>query len=180
MIIDSRASEMNAVMDTASAMLAAARTAPKASGVDRLRTAIVTGEDLYRLAGEMRELGEKFGVGFMLRDAGNIEQCDAVVLIGTIESCHGLNEACSYCHHKNCKECADNNGVCVYPPIDLGIAVGSAVSVAADRRIDNRVMFSVGKAALALGMLDEDTKIILGIPLKVSGKSPYFDRKPKA
>ena len=59
--------------------------------------------------------------------------------------------------------------------IDLGIAVGSAVSVAADMRIDNRVMFSVGKAAQSMKLLGECTRI-MGIPLSVSGKSPMFDR----
>ena len=60
---------------------------------------------------------------------------------------------------------------------DLGIAIGSAVSVAADGRIDNRVMFSVGKAAMSLGMLGREMALVFGIPLSASGKSPYFDRK---
>ena len=61
---------------------------------------------------------------------------------------------------------------------DLGIAVGSAVSIAADCRVDNRVMFSAGMAAKNLKILPEDVKICYGIPVSVSGKNPYFDRKP--
>ena len=61
--------------------------------------------------------------------------------------------------------------------VDLGIAIGSAVSVAADLRVDNRVMYSVGKAALNIGILGEDVKIAYGIPLSISGKNPFFDRR---
>jgi len=51
------------------------------------------------------------------------------------------------------------------------------VSVAADLRVDNRVMYSVGKAALNIGILGEDVKIAYGIPLSISGKNPFFDRR---
>jgi len=44
-----------------------------------------------------------------------------------------------------------------------------------DHRIDNRIMFTIGKAASTLGMMPE-CKVIMGIPLSVSGKSPFFDR----
>ena len=46
-------------------------------------------------------------------------------------------------------------------------------------RVDNRVMFSVGRAARSLGLLGASVTLVLGIPLSVSGKSPFFDRKPK-
>jgi uncharacterized ferredoxin-like protein len=62
--------------------------------------------------------------------------------------------------------------------MDLGIALGSAVSVAADLRIDNRMMFTVGKAASALELLGEH-KMIIAIPLAVEGKSPFFDRNDR-
>ena len=50
--------------------------------------------------------------------------------------------------------------------------VGSAVSKAADMRLDNRVLFSAGNAARELKILGEDVKIILAIPLSASKKSP--------
>ena len=63
--------------------------------------------------------------------------------------------------------------------MDLGIAIGSAVSVAEDARVDNRVMFSVGRSIMEMGILPENVKNIVGIPLSASGKSPYFDRTSK-
>ncbi|MEM2365908.1 MAG: ferredoxin domain-containing protein, partial [Nitrososphaerota archaeon] len=39
----------------------------------------------------------------------------------------------------------------------------------------NRIMYTVGTAALKLGLIEGD--VALGIPLSATGKSPYFDRK---
>lgn len=176
MLIDSKTNEEKAIMNTAYAICAAARTAPKTHAIDHLDTAIVTGAEKDAIAAEMRRLSEVYNYAFFMRDAGNVDKSHAIVLIGVKEGQRGLNEGCALCHHKNCKECADNNGCCAYDPIDLGIALGSAVSIAADNRIDSRVMFSVGRAAASLSMLG-DIKLIMGIPLSVSGKSPFFDRK---
>jgi uncharacterized ferredoxin-like protein len=68
-------------------------------------------------------------------------------------------------------------GICAFNSGDLGIALGSAVSRAADLRIDNRILFTAGKAAVELGMFGDDIRIAYGIPLSVSGKNPFFDRK---
>ena len=59
-----------------------------------------------------------------------------------------------------------------------GIAVGSAVSVAADDRVDSRVLYSAGKAAQLMQYEDFDV-VWLAIPIAAYGKSPFFDRKPK-
>jgi len=42
--------------------------------------------------------------------------------------------------------------------------------------VDNRIMFSIGKAAKELKLLGEEAEIIYGIPLSSTGKSPFFDR----
>jgi uncharacterized ferredoxin-like protein len=66
---------------------------------------------------------------------------------------------------------------CVFNTGDLGIAIGSAVSVAMDSRVDNRIMYTVGQAILEMKFLGNDVKIAYGIPLSVSPKNPFFDRK---
>ena len=180
MIYTGKEMETKAVMDAAQAMCAAARTAPKACGIDHIVTAVLTGEEKDALAAEMERLGAELGADFFIRDAGNVRAAQAIVLIGIREGKRGLNAICGYCHYADCAECADKNGVCVYDPVDVGIAVGSAVSIAADWRMDNRVLFSAGRAAISLGTLGEGVGQVLGIPLSVSGKSPFFDRKKKA
>ena len=68
------------------------------------------------------------------------------------------------------------NVPCFFNANDMGIAVGSAVALAANLRVDNRVMFSVGKVAKDMDLLP-GCSMVLAIPLSVSGKSPFFDRK---
>lgn len=168
----------DAVLDVARAMMTAARTAPKAKGVDHLRIAFVNKEGREALVEEMQRMVEnKEADSFFLRDALNLESSDGLILIGTSIHPMRLNH-CGLCGFKNCDEkdlhihapCAFNTG-------DLGIAVGSAVSIAADNRVDNRVMFSVGMAAKKLSLLKDDVEIIHGIVLSVKGKNIFFDRK---
>jgi len=63
----------------------------------------------------------------------------------------------------------------MFQAMDLGIALGSAVKLASDLSVDNRIMYTIGAAAKKSGLLDSD--VIIGIPLSVSGKNIYFDRK---
>lgn len=161
------------------AMMAAARTAPKGCGVDNLEIAMVTGEGIAALIDKMRETGERAGKGFFLRDAGNVGNSDAVVLIGVKPRVRKLD--CGLCGYPKCAEKEEKTPAtpCSFDVMDLGIAIGSAVSVAADHRIDNRVMYSAGVAARELKILEESS-IIIAIPLSCTGKSIYFDRKSNA
>ena len=178
MFINSQKAEETAVLQLANSICAAVRTAPKACGIDHLDAAVLTGEDKTRVAAEIRRLGEALGDRgkFFIRDAGNVDTCGAVVLVGAQYKVRNLNELCTLCGFENCAACTDAGATCVFTAMDLGIALGSAVSLAADKRIDNRIMFTIGKAAASLGLLG-DYKLIMGIPLSVSGKSPFFDRK---
>ncbi len=174
MFIRGAQAEKNFLLSAAEKMCLAARTAPKAKGVDKIVTGIVTSDEKEALAKEMLRLFDETGMPFYKRDAQNITDSEAVVLIGTTGGAKGLN--CSYCGYENCKEMAQSGGHCAFDDIDLGIAVGSAVSCAADERVDNRVMLSAGIAATNLKILGEKTLKVLAIPLSATGKSPYFDR----
>lgn len=176
MICHSQDAETSGILSVAQSMCVAARTAPKARGVDHIDSCYLTDVEKEALAAEMDRLGKAQDLAFFIRDAQNVRDSAAVVLIGASAGQRCLNEACQYCGHENCAECARENGLCAFDPMDLGIALGSAVSVAASAHVDNRIMFSVGKAAISLGYLDEKTTMVLGIPLSANGKSPYFDR----
>ncbi|MDL2320556.1 DUF2148 domain-containing protein [Alistipes sp. OttesenSCG-928-B03] len=162
------------VMAVARAMMAAARTAPKGRGIDNLEIVTVSGDDLARLAEDMRAYGERADHQFFIRDAANVETAEAVVLIGTRLAVFNLN--CGYCGFETCAEKLEAQDIpCAFNLNDLGIALGSAASIAADNRIDNRVMYSVGHSALALGLLPE-CRAAFGIVLNCTSKSPFFDR----
>jgi uncharacterized ferredoxin-like protein len=177
MIITSSTAETDAVMQAANAVCAAARTAPKACGFDFIDSAIVTGEDKDKIAAEMRRIGESLGErgAFFLRDAGNVDEARALVLIGATYDVRRLGKLCSLCGFDGCTKCTEAGAACVFVGIDLGIALGSAAAMLADLRIDNRILFTAGKAAAGLGYLGEH-KMIMGIPLSVSCKNPFFDR----
>ncbi len=175
MITKSNVAEKNAARQVAELMVAAARTAPKGCGIDRLELLIVEGEAKDKLAMEMRAICDDKKIDFFGRDAGNVDNSHLVVLFGTRKGPIDCPN-CGYCGYENCAGNRANDGFCAFNTGDLGIAIGSAVSIAANHRIDNRVLFSAGKAALNLGYFSEHVKIAYGVPLSVSGKSPYFDR----
>ena len=178
MVYTSKQAEEAAVLQTANAICAAIRTAPKTSGRDFVESCIVTGNDLEQLACRMEELADSSGAAFLRRDAGNVRVSGAVVLAAVKNVYRGINGLCQYCGHADCAACSEVGGECIYGPLDLGIALGSAVSLAADARVDNRIMFSAGRAAMDLHFLPEGYGCCIAIALSVSGKSPYFDRKP--
>jgi len=177
MIIRGEQAEEKALLQVAELMCAAARTAPKGRGLDTLETFIATGDDLLRLAEEMRKWGEAKGAGFCIRDAGNLENTKAAVVFGTPVKALGI-PGCGYCGFANCEAMQQAGGICAYNAGDLGIAIGSAAEVAAAHHVDNRVMFSIGRAAINLKLFRTDVRIAYGIPLSVTGKNPFFDRKP--
>lgn len=176
MIRKSQEIEERAVETVAELMCAAARTAPKGKGADNLMTLIVKGATKQRLVEEMRKIGQEPGAAFFTRDAAGVEKVDIVVLLGQKVKAMSIPN-CGYCGSANCEEAEKNKIQCALSIGDLGIAVGSAVAVAADARIDNRIMLSVGRAALNLELFDDkDIKIAYGIPLSVTGKNIFWDR----
>jgi uncharacterized ferredoxin-like protein len=179
--------EKDAVEMGASMMALSARTAPKTRGVDSVKTLILTGEDLEKLAVAMEKKFKEKSTelpGFK-RDADNVRGSSVILLIGVSRDPKRVELPlnCGACGYKSCKELMaagrrkgeDFTGpVCIFQAIDLGIALGSAVKLAGELNIDNRIMYTIGAAAKKLNLLDSD--LIIGIPLSVTGKNPYFDR----
>ena len=168
--------ETSAALQVAALMVAAARTAPKTRGIDNIRiNAILDEPTRQKLVAKMREIAVKENRPGFARDAGNIENAPAVVVIGVEPNPVGLN--CGFCGQPTCEELENNDGVCAFNSIDLGIATASAAETAGRFHIDNRIMYSIGRACLDLGLFGPKVKPALGIPLSVTGKNPFFDRK---
>ena len=177
MITKSAEMEARALDEIVELMALAARTAPKAKGVDNLVVIAVRATAKDKLSTEMHRIfKEDGGLPNFERDAGNIEKAAVVLLLGQRVKPLGPRP-CGYCGFKDCEENIRNNGLCAISIGDLGIALGSAVSVAAAHHADNRIMFTAGRAALNLNLFnDTQVRIAYGIPLSVTGKSPFFDR----
>ncbi|MEO3993024.1 MAG: DUF2148 domain-containing protein [Desulfurococcaceae archaeon TW002] len=153
------------VLEVAKMMALSARTAPKARGVDNIEVKILnTREELELLASKMEELSKEFG-DFFLRDAQNVRNSIAVVLIGSKIVDLGLKNPRNW----------ELDANIVSSLVNLGIAIGSAVKTSSLHNVDNRVMFTVGVAAQELGLIKAD--YVFGIPLSATSKNIYFDRR---
>ncbi|MBS7633412.1 hypothetical protein KEJ15_07350 [Candidatus Bathyarchaeota archaeon] len=166
-------------------MLVSARTAPKSAGIDDILTLIVHGKEKDAIAKKMEKIAEKRNSEGFRRDAKNVQDSEAIVLIGVRGNrSFGLN--CGACGYKSCKEFdkaerkagEDFSGPnCLFKVLDLGIALGSAVKTADILNVDNRIMYRIGTAAMKLNMMPEAT-VVMGIPISAKGKNIYFDRPP--
>ncbi|MDA3882205.1 MAG: DUF2148 domain-containing protein [Bacteroidales bacterium] len=167
----------DAILQVAKLMVAAARTAPKARGESTLHTRIVTGSDVHPIIAKMEQISNEENIPSFYRDAQNLKNCSALILFGTSIKPLMLQK-CGMCGFESCTEKAKHPEIpCVFNTGDLGIAIGSAVSVAMDHRIDNRIMYTVGQAVGELAIFPKQVNIIYGIPLQAHSKNIFFDRK---
>jgi len=175
-MIDSNELEKGAVLDVARIMTAAARTAPKTRGIDNIEIlAIDDTKTKNSLIDRMNEVSSRENRPSFARDAASIKSSPAIIVIGVKSNPARLN--CGFCGYKTCEGLKKSSGICAYNSIDLGIAAGSAVSAAGQFHIDNRLMYSIGRSCLDLKVFSRQVRQALGIPLSVTGKNPYFDRK---
>lgn len=155
----------DSVIIVAKLMATSAITAPKAKGIDNIVVRILDkSEELEKLAEKMKELAPKYGE-FFARDAENVRNSEAVVLIGCTIVDIGVKQLDEIPYDINV----------VLATLNLGIAIGSAVKTASIHNIDNRIMYTIGIAAKLTGIINAD--IVVGIPLSIKGKNIYFDRK---
>jgi uncharacterized ferredoxin-like protein len=176
-----------AIKDTvkmvADLMEVAARTAPKGVGKDFLEIKVLTDEERIAVGNEMMRMSEEQGHPNFDRDGQNVLDSDALILIGLLpHKGAGLN--CGACGFSTCKEMEGHRvqadfigGNCAIRLLDMGIAMGSAVKMASELNVDNRIMYRVGVAAKRLGIAN--AQIVHGIPLSATGKNIFFDRQTK-
>ena len=166
---------------SAKLMALTAQTAPKSKGEDDVEIVVVTGGDKDRIAEKMIEMADEREKNF-IRDGESVKKADAIIIIGAYGGKPlGLN--CGACGFGNCnefrnterKEGRDFVGPnCAYKLIDLGIAIGSATKLSSILGADTRVMYRIGTVARKLGIAKSD--VVMGIPIAVTSKNPFFDR----
>jgi len=179
---------MRAITEAANLIAASARTSPKGRGVDNVAIAVVTGTEKDELAGAVeRHLERKRNpLPFFKRDAEALRKSPAVILIGVKGTMPKRPENpinCGACGNETCadfimaekRKGEDFVGpICIFEAVDLGIALGSAVKMASNLNMDNRLMYTIGAGAKDIELLDAD--VIIGIPISLTGKNVYFDR----
>ena len=176
MIYTSDTIEKEAVFEVAKLMAAAARTAPKAKGVDNILTLVLDGAEKSAVADEMRRVSEQENLIFLKRDASNVDDSDYVVAIAVKDNPAGLT-FCRTCGFDNCAEAVKAGVPCAFNISDLGTAACSACAVASHHWIDNRLMYTIGRAVKNLNLFGTEIRMCYGIPVSAKGKSIYYDRK---
>jgi uncharacterized ferredoxin-like protein len=170
---------MTAIDTVAELMEIAAVTAPKTRGQDFVVVKTITGPELQQLGKGMKEYADRKAIPGFARDGGNVLASQAVVLIG-IKDADVADLNCGACGDDACILINTHEGEfkgpqCALRVLDMGIALGSAAKTAGMMNVDNRIMYRVGVVARELELIDAD--FVMGIPLSVTGKSIYFDRK---
>jgi len=170
---------MTAVHTVAELMEIAAITAPKTRGQDFVVVRTITGPELKRLGEGMQAYAGRIGNPGFARDGGNVLASEAVVLIG-IKEANVADLNCGACGDDACILINTHEGEfkgpqCALRVLDMGIALGSAVKTAGMMNVDNRIMYRAGVVARELDLIEAD--FVMGVPLSVTGKSIYFDRK---
>jgi len=168
-------------------MAASAITAPKAGGKDCLEiVALTDSDDLSRIAEEMRGYAHKSSKeNYWHRDANNTENSQGLLLIGLAGPVTAGYD-CGGCGYKTCVDFEKGRELkdfemgytgphCIMRMMDIGVALSSAAKAASLLNIDNRVQQRVGAAARALGYIN--CEVAMGIPISISGKSIFYDRK---
>ncbi len=173
-IITDKECLQNAAMHIAELMVAAAKTAPKGRGLDPLEYLIISDKDIEILACKMSEMSERDHISFLHRDAGNIRQSNIVILIGSNTNPKNVPN-CRFCGF-GCDKKPETTP-CAIGAVDLGIAISSAANTAMLHKADNRILYSAGVAALELDWFKKQIKHAYGIPISLTAKSPFFDRK---
>jgi len=169
----------DAIKNIMNLMGVAARTAPKSAGKDFVVVKAVYDEDVRKLAKEMFRYGKESGRNNFDRDGSNVNNSQAVLLIG-IKNAASVGLNCGACGFDKCIKRTSHKGVefdgpqCAFRLLDMGIAIGSAVKTAGMMNVDNRIMYRAGVAAKNIGLIDAD--FVMGIPLSITGKNIYYDR----
>ncbi len=183
-IHESKEVEKHALLNIARIMASSARTAPKTRGLDSIKTLILDGDDLEKLALAMEERAktDPERLVFFKRNADDVRKSMAVLVIGVTGepkrpesplNCGACGHNCAWMLKTEKKDQDYARGpMCLMQGIDLGIALASAVKMAADLNVDNRIMYSIGATIRWMKLMDAD--LVIGIPLSISGKNPYF------
>jgi uncharacterized ferredoxin-like protein len=164
-------------------MEVAARTAPKGVGKDFIEIKVLTEEERNALGEEMMRLSGEPGRSNFDRDGQNVLDSDALVLIGLLPH-KGAGLDCGACGFATCRDMEGHpssgdfiGANCAIRLLDLGIAMGSAVKIASELNVDNRIMYRAGVAARRLEMVK--AQMVHGIPLSATGKNIFFYRQPR-
>lgn len=180
------------LLNVAKSMIQAAYKAPLTTGRVKLKTEIVTEEDLLpiiEMLGVLAKVSQFVAWDYMtLKESYDAGYPPVLVLIGADTTLSEMAWNCGACGFATCKEfnafAKENKGQglvgggpsCNWKMLDVGIACDWAAAAAWHHNVDNRVQGSTGSAAATLGYLP-GTSSILGISVGPCKELVWYSRE---
>ena len=181
---------MEAARVAARLMLASGTTTPRVGGVGECTIHIVDDEcDIEDICQKMEEMaGIKKSWGFFRRDAAMVRDADAVLVSTSLRSLTDPADInCNMCGKLVCEYLKDEEKLpadpdvaftgplCTFRAANIAYAVDGMVSQARNLGIDYGVYWSVGAAAMRMGLLPRATGFALAVAISITEKSPFRD-----
>ncbi|NOX33980.1 MAG: hypothetical protein GXP56_09625 [Deltaproteobacteria bacterium] len=179
-----------AVMTAAQMMLASGTTTPRVGGVCECSIHIIDDEcDIEDICQTIEKMGEiKKQWQFFKRDAAMLRDADALLIATSLRSLNDPSDInCNMCGKLVCEylkkeeklperdDIAFTGPLCTFRAANLAYAIGGMINQARTLGIDHGVYWSLGAAAIRMGILPKDTGFALGVAISVTEKSPFRD-----
>jgi uncharacterized ferredoxin-like protein len=179
-----------AVRIAAHLLLASGTTAPRVGGVGECTIHIVDDEcDIEDLCLQIEHMSdENRGWKFFRRDAAMVRDADAVLLVTSLRSkTDPADINCNMCGKLTCEYLRESEflprepgiaftgPLCIFRANNIAYAIDGIVSQARNLGIDYGVYWSVGAAAMRMGIVPRATGFALAVAISVTEKSPFRD-----
>ena len=171
-------------------MLASGTTTPRVGGVGECTIHIVDDEcDIEDICQQMEALAAvKKSWAFFRRDAAMVRDADALLISTSLRSLTDPADInCNMCGKLVCEylkeeeklpadpDVAFTGPLCTFRAANIAYAVDGIVSQARNLGIDYGVYWSVGAAAMRMGILPRATGFALAVAISITEKSPFRD-----
>jgi len=181
---------LEAVRLAARLILASGTTTPRVGGVGECTIHIIDDPcDIEEICQKMEEMaGIKKSWAFFNRDAAMLRDADAL-LIATSLRC--LNDPadinCNMCGKLVCEylkeeeklprdpDVAFTGPLCTFRATNIAYAVDGMMNQARHLGIDSGTYWSMGAAAMRMGIIPRDTGFAMGMAISITEKSPFRD-----
>ena len=179
-----------AVRTAARLMLASGTTTPRVGGVGECSIHIIDDEcDIEDICQAIEKMGEiKQQWLYIKRDAAMLRDADALLIATSLRSLNDPSDInCNMCGKLVCEYLKEEeklplkDGIaftgplCTFRAANLAYAIGGMINQAVTLGIDHGVYWSLGAAAIRMGLVPKDTGFALGVAISISEKSPFRD-----
>lgn len=171
-------------------LLASCVTSPRVGGVGECSVHILDEEtDIEDLCQQIELMsGENKAWEFFKRDAAILRDADVVLVVTSLRSLTDPADInCNMCGKLTCeylkeepklpkeRGVAFTGPLCSFRANNIAYAIDGIVSLARNLGIDYGVYWSIGAAAMRMGILPKATGFALGVGISITEKSPFRD-----